>query len=199
MKSIFQNSADIRKVIAESLELSTDDRDRFDYTYPIYHTAFFYLQKRFGISEFYDDDKEAGRWVLEFKGVYFMFRFHSDSLEIWVLSSDIDYLAYNTFPNQKGFCRFLRKRNDIKGLYWEEQLKIFKKHAKYTNEQYIEFEEKYGRCNSRHRYLLKILRKLLKAFMEEPIWVRDVPFNIKGRMNEKDIKHNYSEIKLVEK
>jgi len=94
MKSVFQGSDDIRKVITETLGLSTDIKDKYDYTYPIYHTAFFYLQKRFGVSENYDEDNEAGAWLLEFKGVRFLFRFHSDSLEIWVLGTEKDYLSW---------------------------------------------------------------------------------------------------------
>lgn len=249
MISVFQGSDDLRKVVSESLGLSTDWEDRFDYTYPIYHTAFFYLQKRFGVSENYDEDKESGHWVLEFKNVRFCFRFHSDSLEIWVLGNGRDHISYNTFPNQRAYNRVLRRHSFVElypfenmkigeltkeevDLHHEEVLKFFgsknppsdiveekidewlnyvysfnynkrmelyKKHSRYTTEQYIEFEKKYGRCKSHHKYLLKILRKLLKCFMREPVWVRDVPFNIKGRMNGREIKDTKTEIKLISK
>jgi len=53
------------------------------------------------------------------------------------------------------------------------------------------------KLNSQNRYYLKVLRAVLKNFMTNPVYVRDIAHNIKGFMNEENIRESNLKIEVT--
>ncbi len=92
------------------------------------------------------------------------------------------------------------KPNDNECLYeinemYEDQL--------FSIGEVEEIEQKYGRnySNSRTRHAVKVLERFLRNMLE-PIWIRDVAYNIKGRVPYKELSKlpiSYIDYEYIEK
>ena len=95
---------------------------------------------------------------------------------------------FQEFQLEKGFSDDISNEEFNKNYaleFWSDRVDEFNK--KILGINHSEITEKYGRdySNSKTRHALKTLRQFLYN-MQTPIWIRDVPFNIKGFMTDED-------------
>lgn len=246
MQSVFQSSADLMKVVIDSLHLIDKDTERPWATSEIYHQSYFYMLKRFGKpNHAHDEYKEAGAWSITYKRVTVLVRFAS-WVEFWIMGSNRDFSSYNTTAYQRSLYRKMEgaltieydgrdaEKKGTLDIHLQAEKEFLDLHPEVDSENitqeqfsewvmfcnrknrdisirhaeakglhpkgyYDELQLKYSNLNSRHRYMLKIFGEILQDFMTTPVWVRDVPHNIKGFMDEKNIKGMGRDIKLTTK
>ena len=227
MQNIFQDNSLIRRKIKETLQLP-DGQYEWQITGDIYFQTFFYLSKRFGEPEVFDDYKNAGTWRFAVKQyqihvylncswvVFLMFgkignqRIESPALVKWhrrcrEVSGKLlyGYLSNNDRSENTMkivdalFEQFvvensIDKENITKeefddkyGMAWFDYCQKY--NNKIINLNRKELDEKYGKeyKNAYVRHALKTLEQFLKNMLT-PIWIRDVPYNIKGKLSDKE-------------
>ena len=221
MRNIFQGNKTITSAVAKELGYDPIQEHSW-FTQDIYFQTFFYLSKRFGPPNDFDDSKEAGAWSFRCKDYIIQIRLNSSWVEFMIYGNRIVPRS----PYEVKYKReWSRKRDKLIPIYckWSDKEKLladelFKKFVadknitegttqkefdnnygfewleeiKKYNDSIIGinlelFYEKYGDeyTNSFTRHAIETLRKFIRNMLS-PIWVRDVPYNIKGRLFDAD-------------
>lgn len=222
--NIFQGDERLLRTVRRALgyEENEENVGYGGFTRDIYFSTFFYLTKRFGGCQVYDDYKDAGVWNFEVKDY---------TIQVYMNSSWVQFIIYGRKSNIAVYSPYLvrvhresrnkkaqlvnlytDKKTDVEMQILEEQFGLFElkegfKREMISDEQfkelygmawyewmnnynnniigvdYDEFTGKYGKVyyNSYTRHALKTLYQFLKNLLS-PFWVRDVPYNLKGRM-----------------
>ena len=203
MYNIFQANDTIKQQICKTLDL--DSSDLF-FASPLYFTAFFYLQKRFGDYFILDKHKDAAVWG--FKVKYY-------NIQIILSSNNVTFLVFGPKKYVPKYPLWAKiHRMSKKGLYTNPSIffdkeawkPIFKKHLEGQNINYLEATQEHLDCfcelvqqesttvikeqrgrykdedysNAYTRHALRTFDQFLKNMLT-PIWVQDVGYNIKGR------------------
>lgn len=226
--NVFNGSKTINNIVAKALnyQLTDEEVGRSWFTQDIFLSTFFYLSKRFGKPQYFDDGKEAGAW-------HFIVKQYEISVHL--NSSWVTFIVYGdknrfgktflTTPYQMRERREWSKKSDqlidpysqkyteselvILNQMWQPFLQengligisqedIFKNYDnvikwykviqqyndKITGVNYKEFSGKYGDEyeNANIRHAKRVLSQFLKNMLT-PFYVRDVPYNIKGRIS----------------
>lgn len=230
-KNIFQGNKLLNETVCRVLGYDVTDENITHgwFTENIYTQAFFYLTKRFGNCDIYDDYKDGGLWNFSVKDY---------TIRIYLNSSWVSFIMFgkignmdvnspyltkyrreyrrkkdqliNTFKQdgegwtdrerpivEKLYKEFLEKHsinennttqeewNEKHAYNWYECIESYNRGI--INVNHIDILNKYGDTyqNSYTRHALRTLEQFLKNMLV-PIWVRDVPYNIKGVITDKE-------------
>lgn len=226
--NIFQGDERLLRIVCRVLGYEENEENTAYgwFTEDIYFSTFFYLTKRFGGCQVFDDYKDAGVWNFEVKDY---------TIQIYMNSSWVQFIIYGRKGNITVHSPYIVKvdrerikkraqmvrlhtdeKTDVEMQILQEQFELFQLKEGFKGEEildeqfkerygmawyewmdnynnniidvdYDEFTAKYGKVysNSYTRHALKTLDQFLKNLLT-PFWVRDVPYNLKGRMTDEE-------------
>lgn len=226
--NIFQGDERLLRVVSKTLgyEESEYNITRGIFTDDIYFTTFFYLTKRFGKGEIFDDYKDAGVWSFEVKDYTIQIYMNSSWVQFMIFGRKGNITVHSPYVvkmnreiqrnSSKYVSLFKSKHTALEERILREQFELFKSEkgideSKISGEEFNEFYRydwynwmqkyndeiinvdrkeflsKYGDIyqNAYTRHALKTLEQFLKNMLTA-IWIRDVPYNLKGRMTDEE-------------
>lgn len=228
--NVFNGSKAINKIVAEALNYQITD-EQIDYgwfTKDIFLSTFFYLSKRFGQPQYFDDGKEAGAWhfivkqyeiSVHLNSSWVTFIVYGDKNRFgkifltspcrmrerreWKKKADQLIDPYSDEYTEKelvilnGLWQPFLEENGLNGISQEEIFKNYDNQMKWdkvirqynnkiTGVNWKDFRAKYGEEyeNADTRHAKRVLIQFLKNMLT-PIYIRDIPYNLKGKISDK--------------